>query len=128
MDKEGNIYIGQTLNGEKHGNGKLVNTKGEIVYEGEFKNGFRDGIGKYTSVDGDIWTCYFKDDFQRSVLKVEFANGDYFEGSPMISTMSHVRENIFGQSAKLVKVSSSDHLHLGNAFSMTKWEMFIRET
>ena len=39
-------YIGQFLNGLKHGKGAEYDEKDEIIYEGEFKNGKTEGFGR----------------------------------------------------------------------------------
>jgi hypothetical protein len=39
------VYIGQVLNGKRHGQGKLTNSIGQI-YEGNWLQGKRHGTGK----------------------------------------------------------------------------------
>ena len=39
------IYIGQFIDGVKHGEGKQIN-EDNVFYEGEWKDGKKDGFGK----------------------------------------------------------------------------------
>ena len=44
--ENGCYYVGQSLNGKKHGKGIIFNKYGNIVYEGDFVNDKKEGIGK----------------------------------------------------------------------------------
>ena len=45
--ENGDYYIGQWLNGKKHGKGIKYSKNGSIIYEVDFANGVFEGIGKY---------------------------------------------------------------------------------
>ena len=48
-------YFGQTLNGKKHGQGKILDQFGNDLYVGEFKNGEKEGIGTYYYSSGEYY-------------------------------------------------------------------------
>ena len=48
--ENGDYYIGQSLNGKKHGKGIIFNKYGNIKYEGDFVNGEKEGNGKYIKI------------------------------------------------------------------------------
>lgn len=48
-------YQGETLDGKKHGTGKLFRSDGTVLYEGEFYDGKMHGMGKYTFPNGDVY-------------------------------------------------------------------------
>ena len=51
---DGSTYIGQVLNGQRHGQGKYIASNGDI-YEGQWFNDRYHGIGIYTWKNGDIY-------------------------------------------------------------------------
>ena len=51
--KEGKvIFIGESLNGEKNGNGKEYDNKGHLLFEGKYINGEKNGNGIEYNPDG----------------------------------------------------------------------------
>ena len=69
--ENGEYYIGQSLNGKKHGKGIIFDKNGNIIYEGDFVNGEKEGNGKY----------YYK-------------NGEYYDG-PWIKDKKHGKGIIY---------------------------------
>ncbi len=51
VTSEGNRYIGEVLNGQRHGKGTLILANGD-KYEGEWKNGQRHGKGIFIEANG----------------------------------------------------------------------------
>ena len=49
------LYIGQSLNGKKHGKGKIFDQFGNEIYDGEFKNGEKEGKGRYNFKYGEYY-------------------------------------------------------------------------
>ena len=48
-------YIGQSLNGKKHGRGIIFDQYNNIIYEGEFKKGEKEGKGRYNFKYGEYY-------------------------------------------------------------------------
>ena len=48
-------YIGQSLNGLKHGKGIIFDQFNNIIYEGEFKKGEKEGSGRYNYEIGEYY-------------------------------------------------------------------------
>ena len=68
MAKKGNenyTYIGELLNGKVFdGNGLLINTKPEYIYDGNWKDGKMHGFGKLKmkiTENGEYYEGHFKD-------------------------------------------------------------------
>ena len=53
--ENGDCYIGQYLNGKRHGKGTLYNKNGKVIYEGEFVNDKEEGKGKYIYENGNYY-------------------------------------------------------------------------
>ena len=53
--EDGNYYIGEWLNGKKHGKGIEYYKNGSIKYEGIFVNDESEGKGKYICQNGDYY-------------------------------------------------------------------------
>ena len=53
--ENGEYYIGQSLNGKKHGKGIIFDMYGNVKYDGDFSNGEKEGKGKYIYKDGKIY-------------------------------------------------------------------------
>ena len=59
--ENGEYYIGQWLNGNKHGKGIKYYKNGSIKYEGDFVNDVYEGIGKYIEEKGEYYIGPFLD-------------------------------------------------------------------
>ena len=77
---EGDKYIREHKDGEKHGQGTLTSSDGDM-YEGEFKDGKYDGQGTYTWSDGGKYEGKWKDGKRNGQGTVTFPNGDEYFGS-----------------------------------------------
>ena len=89
--KNGDVYEGDVVNGNPHGNGKLTIVLKDIlynqtiiVYEGDFDNGKYHGYGKLTSDFGNsgktIYEGSFNNDEYHGKGKIEYNNGTIYEG------------------------------------------------
>ena len=101
--ENGNYYVGQSLNGKKHGKGIIFNKDGNIIYDGDFVNDKKEGIGKRIYKDGYYIGPWLKDkrqgkgiifykdgsikyegDFAKDKIegngKYVFENGNYYIG------------------------------------------------
>ncbi len=76
---DGCVYVGQVVNGKRHGIGKLTWPDGD-VYEGAWKDDQRTGKGKYTWPSGAIYEGDWKDDQRTGRGKYTWQNGDVYEG------------------------------------------------
>ncbi len=72
-------YEGNWKNGEFHGRGKIVWVTGE-VFEGELENGERNGYGKVTYDSGDTYEGNFVADSREGYGKYIFKDGERYEG------------------------------------------------
>ena len=59
-DPDGNIYEGEFVRGQFHGNGKMIYKNGS-VYEGRWINMYRDGVGSITFSNDDVWEGKWND-------------------------------------------------------------------
>jgi len=59
-DPDGNIYEGEFVRGQFHGNGKMIYKNGS-VYEGRWINMYRDGEGSITFSNDDVWEGKWND-------------------------------------------------------------------
>ena len=93
--ENGGYYIGEFVNGLRHGKGILYNSEGKIIYKGDFKNDKFDGYGKYIFKNGNVYegectkgylmgkgTLYYKDGSKKSgdFIKVYKDNGNCYIG------------------------------------------------
>ena len=58
---DGEYYIGQFLNGLRHGNGTLYYRNGNVQYEGEFINDKAEGDGRFIDEEGNQYIGKFLD-------------------------------------------------------------------
>ena len=58
---DGERYVGEFRNGERHGRGTSTLADGER-YIGEFRDGKRHGLGSFTTADGGRYVGHFRDD------------------------------------------------------------------
>ena len=82
MGKDGGIgyvYTGYTLDGKRHGNGKIKWADGE-TYEGEWLNGNRHGQGKHIYVSGGVYEGQWADDKMDGKGKAIYAGGRVYDG------------------------------------------------
>ena len=101
-DEEGE-YIGELVNGKKHGKGTMKGIDGNVyegewkeglmhgkgiykwsdcitVYEGEFVDGNFNGKGIKKDAEGDVYEGFWKDDLMHGKGKMKFADGNVYEG------------------------------------------------
>ena len=71
-------YIGEKVNGLKHGRGTLYSEDGRIIYEGDFKNNLFEGTGRYNYSDG----YYYIGEFQKGLKHGK--GSDYYENGNTI--------------------------------------------
>ena len=76
---DGNRYIGEVLNGQRHGKGKFIQKNGEI-YEGEWKNDNPHGTGILTSANGNRWEGGMSAGQMHGKGKLTLADGVIYEG------------------------------------------------
>ena len=50
--ENGDYYVGQSLNGKKHGKGVILDINGNTIYEGDFANDEKEGNGKMIYKEG----------------------------------------------------------------------------
>ena len=80
--QEEGSYIGEVLNGKRHGRGMLI-YRDRSIYEGEFKDDKKDGQGKfiYTKVSRfDYYEGEFKEGNRDGQGKLIYKNGSIYEG------------------------------------------------
>ena len=68
-----------------HGNGLLLynvesKTETDRAYEGQFHFNSREGDGVLTKINGDVYTGTFKSNWATGPAKIEFGNGDKYDG------------------------------------------------
>lgn len=63
---DGTVYIGDFYFGNRHGNGRLVDLNGELVYEGSWKNDVMHGSGKIL-IDGVLKQAVYSRGIIKSV-------------------------------------------------------------
>ena len=73
--KNGEYYIGQWLNGLRHGKGKEYYKNGNIKYEGDFCNGKFEGNGKYIWNDGEYYVGQFLNNLRHGKGKEYYKDG-----------------------------------------------------
>jgi hypothetical protein len=78
----GSHYIGQWLNGFRHGHGIWKNPSASyiVLYEGEFLEGRRHGVGKSTRADGAIHEGLYAFDLYSGAGKLTLSPDDKYEG------------------------------------------------
>ena len=73
--ENGEYYIGEMLNGLRHGKGKEYYKNGTIMYDGNFVNGKREGDGKYIDESGNYYIGQWLNDLQHGKGIVYYKNG-----------------------------------------------------
>ncbi len=77
--KDGTIYVGDFIDGEKSGRGRIEYADG-CVYDGEFLEDAPHGTGTYTTKKG-IYEGQLVCGHKEGPGKMTFANGDVYEGN-----------------------------------------------
>lgn len=90
VDDEGNVYKGEMLNGQRHGQGILLYAESGDVYQGDFDNGLPHGSGKFIrkgKVEGNkdgiyegLWDHGELTQVKKGKAKIQLENGDVYEG------------------------------------------------
>jgi len=60
--------------GKKHGQGRLQNKEGKLVYAGEYFNEFKHGKGKEFMSDGSIYDGYYQNGKKNGLGMIENIN------------------------------------------------------
>ena len=74
--KNGDYYIGEILNGNKHGKGIEYYKNGNIKYDGEFVNGKFEGNGKYVWENGEYYIGQWLNDKRNGKGILYYKNGN----------------------------------------------------
>jgi len=76
----GDVYDGDFVKGNRHGNGKLISKSGHIYYDGNWVNDKQNGKGKWSNTKGDIYEGDFRDGYFHGKGKKIYADGRIEEG------------------------------------------------
>lgn len=79
IDYDDGFYIGESLNGVRHGYGIFHHNSGNYC-EGSFVNDRFEGYGEFFWKDGNIYKGHFKNNKLEGRGVVYFINGDIYEG------------------------------------------------
>ncbi|XP_057291663.1 radial spoke head 10 homolog B2-like isoform X3 [Hydractinia symbiolongicarpus] len=100
-----NHYIGEFLNGERHGNGIFYYASGAI-YNGQWKNNMKHGDGKFIFKNGCVFSGKFSDDhmleFPELILSGMTTPDISQSGLPVKSPMSLRSTSVVGMSGAAV--------------------------
>jgi hypothetical protein len=99
----GNVYVGEALNGLKHGTGKFTWASGH-VYVGEYVNDKRTGQGTYTWPTGEFYEGSFENNARHGqgkqydkdgnlVQQGIWENGDYVGTAEAVAALSKIPED-----------------------------------
>lgn len=72
-------YVGDKLNGQKHGNGTIVYPDGS-KYRGQWQHDLRSGWGEYSDLFGDSYRGYWKSDEREGQGEAVYGTGDRYSG------------------------------------------------
>ena len=75
----GDKYVGERLNGKKHGLGKYTWFDG-CKYEGYYRNDLREGYGKVDWAEGDKYEGYWVENLREGFGKYFYQNKNFYEG------------------------------------------------
>ena len=75
----GNVYVGNFVNGKKCGKGKMTFPDG-CEYEGDWENDQKHGKGKYTWPDGETYVGNYPNGKKHGKGKMKYANWDEYFG------------------------------------------------
>lgn len=79
FDDEGNLYIGETLNGKRHGQGTLYIKEGG-KYQGQWKEDRYNGNGTLVFSDGSTYIGGFSKGFMHGSGQLFYPDGSYYKG------------------------------------------------
>lgn len=90
IDAEGNVYKGDVLDGERHGQGILLYAGTGDVYQGDFENRLQHGTGKFIrggQIEGNkdgmyegLWQEGILTQVKKGKARIELENGDVYDG------------------------------------------------
>ena len=72
----GNMYKGDYLNDERHGNGQMIWTDGSM-YDGQWIRGIQHGIGKIVFPDNTFKEGHFENNVFKYAIKPEYHDEFY---------------------------------------------------
>jgi len=101
VSPNGDVYVGEVMSGEPHGQGTLTFTDGRM-YVGQYKDGKMDGNGTYTWTNGSKYEGEWKEGKQdgQGTLTLSSGNkyeGEFKDGKPWNGTLFVKNGNIFGK-------------------------------
>lgn len=76
----GNIYIGDTQEGELHGRGQCRNRDGFVIYIGQYVRGKRNGNGVYYFPDGSRYEGEWANDAMDGFGQMSYPDGSRYSG------------------------------------------------
>jgi len=75
----GDKYVGEMLNGQAHGYGRMIWSNG-AYYEGAWKNNYQNGKGTMKWATGEIYIGDWVMGVQAGYGQMTWVNGDHYEG------------------------------------------------
>ena len=101
VSPNGDVYVGEVMSGEPHGQGTLTFTDGRM-YVGQYKDGKMDGNGTFTYSNGSKYEGEWKEGKQdgQGTLTLSSGNkyeGEFKDGKPWNGTLFVKNGNIFGK-------------------------------
>ena len=79
MDDDGNFYVGDFVDSQYSGQGRMVFASGNI-YAGEWAEGRIDGVGTFTFTSGDVYKGAFLNGLRHGQGTYTWANGEVYKG------------------------------------------------
>ena len=76
----GDVYVGDIVGLERHGNGKMTYAATGDIYEGDFKNDELNGTGVFSYANGDKYEGEMQDSKKNGHGKFTFVSGSSYEG------------------------------------------------
>ena len=77
--KDGSVYVGQVVNGKRHGRGRRIWESGAF-YDGDWRDNKRHGKGRYIWPSGAVYEGDWRDDKRTGKGKYIWTNGTVYEG------------------------------------------------